>query len=147
MRVALVTAFALACFFTNTMCVSSMPTQSPVRCGVYRNELNSTMTVVSLSRADAVFAGYYHSAVGDARGRYSLSGHMTPSGAVVWSVAWVNRANGDSHSATTWNGYVTPATGTTLFTAWVLVDADPAQKWNRWSMGHDVFIFEQAVPC
>ena len=119
----------------------------PIQCGIYQNELNSTMTVARVSREDATFSGYYHSAVGDARGRYYLSGHMTPSGAVAWSVAWVNREDGDSKSATTWTGYVTPETGTTLFTTWVLVSADPVQKWNRWSLGYNVFDLRTPMPC
>ena len=119
----------------------------PIQCGIYQNELNSTMTVARVSREDATFSGYYHSAVGDARGRYYLSGHMTQSGAVAWSVAWVNREGGDSKSATTWTGYTTLETGTTLFTTWVLVSADPAQKWNRWSLGADVFQLVQSLAC
>ena len=146
MRVVSGVVFAFACLLAYTVFVSSMP-PPPIQCGVYRNELNSTMTVQHINHADAAFYGYYDSEVGNASGRYDMSGHMTPSGAVVWSVAWVNRANGDSKSATTWCGYRFTSTKTTLFTTWMLADVGPTKRWNLWSTGRDVFKLVRPAAC
>lgn len=94
------------------------------------------MTVTHID--EPAFRGTYHSAVGEATKSYALSGSATPSGAVTWSVAWVNAAYGDSGSATAWTGYASRKRNL-LFTTWVMVVAHPKEGWNHWSIGEDIF--------
>lgn len=138
-----VRALTLATLFAGIAGAYRSVSESALPCGIYRNELNSTMDV-DRRPAPLGFTGWYVSAVGDASKKYAMTGGATRSGAVAWSVVWDNHENGDSMSTTAWSGYF-DATSGKIHTTWTLATAE--NTWNRWSVGQDVFTLYERKPC
>lgn len=108
--------------------------------GTWRNQLNSTM---ELHASDGQLTGWYISPVGDAAGKYALSGRyksdVTPT-TLGWTVVW-NNAQHDSHSATSWTGQLLTGQPNRLHTTWILVSERPtvSDLWSAAHVGMDVF--------
>jgi len=123
-------------------------------CGVYQNQMGSTMKITSAS--NSMFAGTYESAVGKAKGKYKLvgaySGEELPA-TIGWTVTWNSPSTPNGTSTTSWTGVI--AIGTPekcritntcdpsvlyFITQWHLAMAvNPQNYWQSTLSGLDVF--------
>lgn len=113
--------------------------------GIWYNELGSAMELTV--DGSSVF-GTYHTAVGEAKGSYPLTGmidtqSMEQNQAVGFVVAWKNES-GSSHSVTVWSGQFQSVEGQeVLTTTWLLTrETEPEQDWKSTLIGHDLFTRE-----
>jgi hypothetical protein len=130
----------LCLVFMAMACVAISPNNSRLS-GVWRNQLNSTMTIQATDTTWPMFTGSYQTAVGDATGVYQLVGlynsAFSPETALAFSVAWNNKA-GDIHSATGWSGQL--MTDGRIYTTWTLTQQTTLEnRWGATRVGQDVF--------
>lgn len=121
--------------------------------GVWYNELGSMVEFVQNANS---LTGTYQTAVGDASGKYDLSGRIdsAPSDggqAVGWVVAWTNSAHGSSHSVTSWSGQLqTSSDGQDeeIVAFWLLTSEQiPQNDWSATNVGQDVFTRRPPTPA
>lgn len=110
--------------------------------GTWYNELGSVMT---LNINGSQLTGTYQTAVGNAKGIYSLVGGLDslPSSggqALGFVVAWVNQY-GTSNSVTTWSGQYQLIAGIEqIGTQWLLTqETYPGANWASTLINHDLF--------
>ena len=110
--------------------------------GDWYNELGSMM---ALKVEGNLVTGTYHTAVGEAVGRYPIIGAIDkhPIGqnqAVGLVVVWQNE-QGNTHSVTTWSGQLQTIQGReVLKTTWLLTrETDPNLDWQSTLVGTDTF--------
>jgi hypothetical protein len=108
---------------------------------VWYNQLGSRM---DLTVAGGQINGWYETKVGEASGRYVLSGRTdTDSDAarnIGWVVSWEN-AYGSSDSVTAWSGELQTIDGEEVITTtWLLtIETKPENNWKSTLVGRDVF--------
>jgi len=110
--------------------------------GRWYNELGSAM---ELEVHGNMVSGTYHTAVGEAEGRYPITGAtdmeaLNQNQVVGLVVVWMNDKS-NSHSVTTWSGQLQMIAGEeVLRTTWLLThETDPEQDWKSTLVGSDVF--------
>lgn len=119
----------------------------PVDClsGNYTNVLGSTMQIEWF---ETYFAGFYQSAVGNAKGSYLLHGSATCEcgigGTLGFCVTWNNEENGNSNSTSCWTGQIIfkpEKPWIVLATTWILstTPTEPSALWSSNQIGQDFF--------
>jgi hypothetical protein len=118
--------------------------------GTWFNELGSVMTITTTT--DGQITGLYQSAVGDATGRYVLTGRFdtTPERetgtAIGWTVSWKNDVR-EAHSVTSWSGQFFDGAQQQILTQWLLTSGTTQQdKWASTLVGHDEFTRTAPTP-
>jgi hypothetical protein len=111
--------------------------------GTWHNQLGSSMT---LEVKGNELHGIYETAVGNAKGKYSLYGARvsdpsSPGEALAFVVAWLNDEAGISQSVTAWSGQWQEVDGEEFIdTTWLLTrEADRPEEWESTLVGKDVF--------
>ena len=111
--------------------------------GKWYNELGSLM---DLTVDGGLVTGTYHTGVGEATGRYPITGAVDtdPIGhnqAVGLVVVWQND-QGSAHSVTTWSGQLQVIKGQeVLKTTWLLTrETKPDLDWQSTLVGTDIFL-------
>lgn len=109
--------------------------------GSWFNELGSQM-ILQVNAKN--ITGTYHTKVGDASGKYELSGKVDTdndeSTAIGWVVLW-NNEFGSSDSVTSWSGQIQVLDGIeTIVTTWLLTtETDEDDTWHSTLIGKDTF--------
>jgi hypothetical protein len=111
--------------------------------GNYTNELGSVM---QLEWTGEYLVGFYVSAVGHARGAYSIHGGASScwedEASVGFCVAWINEENGNSNSTTCWTGHLLVNGGDITLNMFWILSVKPGSDGALWSstlMGQDIF--------
>lgn len=109
----------------------------------WQNELGSVMSLVpaKIGANYITWSGWYQTVVGDADGKYDLTGRSIVNNGVqlvTWNVVWSNSKR-TSSSLSSWNGYLDPnEKEPKIYANWILTSVSGA-FWNSTLAGQDIF--------